>query len=334
MDNKDTNQILKSIRIENKKTQAEIYKDQFSKSVYLKIESGERKLTIDEIVRIANKLGIELNELLALAPYETETEIKKLREEITDLLKATSSIRTKKRLKEIYFLLKKRNKLNLEWLNLYLFFAMGFSESSNTIKKPSENDLDYLKEVYADRTFFTFIDYKIYLNAIIIYGLEKCIFLEDKLFPVVFKNLRNFEFISTVFLAYSNMISLCVQQSNYKLGFKYLKDALKFENREIDYFSKTQFLYLEELLYYIQFTEQKNSKKALESLINAHNYVSFIEKLGDTRKSKTMYDEIGRITSKTDNLAPISYGFVTEKPNIQIQDIGLLLNNIPPKKIE
>lgn len=280
-------------------------------------------------------MGIDLNELLTLSNHETKTNIKNIREEITEILKTPQGVRKKKRITEIYSLLKKNKVENLEWFNLYLFFTLGFSRNSKSIKAPSIDDLEYLKLQYEDRSFFTFIDYKIYLNCIPIFGLESCEFLEELLFPVQNKERRNIEFISTVFLAYNNMISICIDDFNYSKGFGYLKDALKFENREIDSYSKIQFLYLEQILFYQQFKDQNNPKKALESLMHAYSYADFVENLGDTRQSKIMYEELDRITN-TDNVESLkkNFGLITQKPLTQIQEIKMILNGTPPNKID
>lgn len=295
----------------------------------------KKKLTIDELITISDRLGIDLNELLTLSNHETKTQIKIIREEITEILKTPPGVRKNKRIFEIYSHLKKNKKVNLEWFNLYLFFTLGFSRDSKKISIPSIEDLEYLKSKYEGKSFFTFIDYKIYLNILPIFGFDSCQFLEKLLFPVEFKERRNIEFISTVFLAYNNMISICIDDFNYSKGFGYLKDALKFENREIDSYSKIQFLYLEQILFYQQFKDQNNPKKALESLMEAYKFADFVENLGDTRQSKIMYEELDRITN-TDNVESLkkSYGLITQKPLTQIQEIKMILNGTPPNKID
>ena len=75
-----TNKIIRKLRIEQKKTQTQFYKGLFSRSVYQKIENGEKKLNLHELILIANNLGIDLFELLTLCAEETKTDIKELRE--------------------------------------------------------------------------------------------------------------------------------------------------------------------------------------------------------------------------------------------------------------
>ncbi|KRN87175.1 hypothetical protein IV75_GL000362 [Carnobacterium maltaromaticum] len=329
-----TNKIIRKLRIEQKKTQTQFYKGLFSRSVYQKIENGEKKLNLHELILIANNLGIDLFELLTLCAEETKTDIKELRERIQQTILSPNGQRKRESISEIQSILKENKKFNPEWFNLYLFFSIAFRNSEEPIIMPSINDLHYLEKIYSEKTFFTLIDYKIYLNCINIYGLQQIKFLEKKLFPVKQKEIRSQEFISTVFLAYNNMICQAVYVKNYTQGFKYLKQALKFENREIEYSSKIQFLFLEQLLYCQLYKAHDNHKKEIEAYLKAYNYAELVESLGDTQQSKIMYHDLEQVKENKDIISPGDPSLKFDKPTQQDSEVKLYLNSLPPRKIK
>ncbi|MBC9809934.1 helix-turn-helix domain-containing protein [Carnobacterium maltaromaticum] len=327
------NQTIRKIRIEQKRTQTQFYKGIFSKSVYQKIESGEKKLTIKELIIIADRLGIDLFELITLCHDETKTTIKETRKDIQNTLLMPESQTKREKIFIIHRLLLDNKKTNLEWFNLYLFFAIAFKDSVDFIFTPNEDDLLYLNKIYEDKTLFTLVDYRIYLNCLNLFGLNRSKFLENKLFPIQQKELRNNEFITTAFGAFINMITLSIYSKNYNKGFIYLKQALKFENREIDYFSKIQFMFLEQLLYCQKYKQQNNHKKEIEAYFKAYNYAELVESLGDTRQSTIMYSDLEKIKEDKELDSPEGCNFIFDKPLQQVDHVKLFLNSLPPKKI-
>ena len=151
------NQTIRKIRIEQKRTQTQFYKGIFSKSVYQKIESGEKKLTIKELIIIPDRLGIDLFELITLCHDETKTTIKETRKDIQNTLLMPESQTKREKIFIIHRLLLDNKKTNLEWFNLYLFFAIAFKDSVDFIFTPNEDDLLYLNKIYEDKTFFSLL---------------------------------------------------------------------------------------------------------------------------------------------------------------------------------
>lgn len=334
MDNLSTNQLIRLLRKEQRMTQPQLYESLFSRSVYKKVEKNEKELTLSELNIISSRLGIGLDELLCISHNDTETEIKKLRREIKDMIRFPKGKRVEEKIKKTNQYLLKMKKKNIEWFNLYLFFSISFFQTRTFVLPPNKLDLEYILEKYSQRTVYTLVDYKIFLNCLIVFPKEDIQFLENLLFPVKSKELRNQEFIETVYLAYNNMISFCIMKKDYKKGLAYLKDVYTFENREVDYFSKIQLLYLESLLLHLQSKDSKNIKKELEHYLDAYNYAELVKKIGDTRQSNLMFDELERIKMDNNINYPTKMGLtIGDKPYLLIHEIQTFLNSIPPTKI-
>lgn len=318
-------EILHVLRLEHHLSQRDLYGTFFSRSVYQRIEQGKKDLTVNEIKKITEKLGVNFLEFLTLTKEDEIKEIDLLRTEIKTLIPYLNSIKVNNRLIKINELLKKRKRYNVEWFNLYIFFCLAFYQKKNYVLKPHKQDLIYLKEIYQERTYFTFIDYKVFLNCISIFGLDEMKFLEDKLFPVSDKNLRDYEFICTVFLTYNNLISICMNNNDYELGFKYFEDALEFEDNEIEYYSKIQLLYLHSLLKYQEAKALNQTKDELAYFLDAYNYADQVKNIGDKGQSRLMFDELERIKNNDSLEIPKELGIILDKPVTQLIDLKIYL---------
>lgn len=326
-DNMDLNTLIKQIRIENKISQKDLYSDFFSKSVYQKIEAGERELMLSEIKLISEKLGTNVIELILLTQNNSIREIDILRNELKELLQKKTSIRIDNKLRKMNDILCKNKYKNIEWFNSYLFFTIGFFQKKDFVLPPHKQDLIYLEKYYDSKTFFTAVDYKVYLDLICKFEMAEVKFLEDKLFPVEHKALRSDTFISYVFLAYNNMITVCISERNFEQGFIYLKEALEFENKEIEYYSKIQFLYLEQLLNYEKYKYEKNQIKELNSFIEAIKFSDLVAAVGDKRQAATMKNELQQMKANDNLRIPPEFGFMLSKPASQIQEFSTTFDN-------
>lgn len=322
----DLNTIIKQLRIENKISQKDLYSEFFSKSVYQKIEAGERELMLSELKLISEKLGVNEIELILLTQNNSQKEIDILRNELKTFLQKKSSIRIDNKLREINDTLCKNKFKNIEWFNLYLFFTIGFFQKKEFVLPPHKQDLQYLKKYYDSKTFFTAVDYKVYLDLICKFEMNEVKFLEDKLFPVTHKMFRSETFISYVFLAYNNMITYCIAEHNFEKGFQYLKQALEFENKEIEYYSKIQFLYLEQLLNYEKYKHEKNVIKELSSFIEAIKFSDLVAAVGDKRQAETMKNELQQMKANDNLRIPSEFGFMLLKPASQIQEFSTVFD--------
>ncbi|WP_169741004.1 hypothetical protein [Carnobacterium gallinarum] len=130
------------------------------------------------------------------------------------------------------------------------------------------------------------------------------------------------------------MICQAVYVKNYTQGFKYLKQALKFENREIEYSSKIQFLFLEQLLYCQLYKAHDNHKKEIEAYLKAYNFAELVESLGDTKQSKIMYHDLEQVKENKDIISPGDPSLIFDKPTQQDSEVKLYLNSLPPRKIK
>ncbi|MDA9472023.1 transcriptional regulator, Cro, CI family [Enterococcus sp. 5H] len=269
-------------------TQAELYKDIFSKVSYYNFEKGEKSIDLDQLAAVCTRLSMRPTELLYRADFTRLDSIPfwKNKMELVNHLESHDQFHTK------YADLERQKYFSIGDYSIFIAFsALGMSCGYIDRLNLTKNDLKKFKKYYKKRTIFFAVDYEILANlTFFLPDLDLDInFLINKLFPLEESFGEVFDI--SVQNALKNLVSYHVSEKNFEESEKFLNQFKKI--RTINNFNINSVINLE--VVYLEHINNFYKNRTISDFLEATKMVNLFEKLGYTQLHKKLVSEISGI---------------------------------------
>ena len=242
----EIHEVIKEIRINSKIPQKNMLKN-ISKSTYSKIERGAVDLKFDTLLKISERLGVTLRELL---DYGVEDEAMLFRQDQNKCFDNINDIAMKTSFLNKYF---PNKDIPIELMSpkeLAYFCAITtvFNGYWEEVPIYSSNTIEKIVNILFSKSFYTQFDYQILMNIIMFTTYEESKKLVHLMFPIfkidnrirVLKNQAN--------RAILNRISVLIYQLKYEEALEFVEFAEENIDFKEDYFLALSFEYHKNLV--------------------------------------------------------------------------------------
>ncbi|MBP2098047.1 helix-turn-helix domain-containing protein [Enterococcus rivorum] len=284
-------QAIRYLRKQKNIKQKEMLQSKRDYQTYNRIETEQRKLNLTELIEISNKLDMPIEELLSYCDYSKLKLIDKNFVLCTKLNIATDN--DFKQLIDNYQYLKSINFKSTGELALYYDIKAVFTSKFPEIEEISKLDLHIIYRTVFNTNYFTYYDYRLVANTIILMDTKKGTKLINKLFPLEDRDMGNDKTLLVASRLIINFISGLINNRKFAEAKQYIQFAKNLAIDPTNYFFHFTIYYYENLI--LHFQTQK-----LKYLNKVYEYILLLEKTGHKEFAQSLELEIQKLIYSDD----------------------------------
>lgn len=280
--------VLKQIRQELNYHQIDLYSGIMSKSVYIKVEADSRPISVEELSKFSERLGVNFFEILNRAGMNTKSVNETGKEKLL-----ISKIFTNPDLFDKNFQrIEPKRLTSLQYFSIYLGYisiAHHYNIEVPTFNKTITSDL---KHLYDKRTTFFGIDYEIVSNLLNVLPYEEVSSFIKPMYPIVDSFGKDYDL--TIQTVLKNALTISIMNRNLKEAQYYINqfEHLKtLKNISINGYYDLEINYLKQIY---QFLTDKN----IDSYLNAVNIINIFKIIGKEDIHRSLVEELTKISAK------------------------------------
>lgn len=279
---------IKQIRKELNLHQIDLYSGVMSRSSYIKIEADTRAISIEELLKFSERLGINFFEILDRSGMNNKSLNETGKEKLL-----ISKIFANPDLFHVNFKRIEPIRLNnLQYFSVYLGYisiAQHYNIELPNFQKTISSDL---KKIYSNRTIYFGIDYEIIANLLYVLPYEKVACFIKLMYPITDSFGKDYDL--TVQTVIKNALSISIMNRDLEEAQYYIKqfEHIKtIKNVSINGYFDLEISYLKQIY---QFLTDKN----IDAYMNAVNIINIFKLLGKEDIHRSLIEELTKISAK------------------------------------
>jgi transcriptional regulator with XRE-family HTH domain len=276
-------QALKYFRKKKKITQAEMLPNK-SEQAYFRLETGQTKLTYDDLFTSLNTLKLSFNEFFSLIDIEDNMPLIAIDKQYKKCVNMLDNQEEKDKLLDQFNYLDNIESKNSTEMAIYNDIKVIFHPHWPEIPKISDQDIKSILKLVDTTEYYTYYDYRMVVNPIIFFDKKHADIILEKMYPVQDLEQRDFATLSVANMIYPNIITGQLYKKELESALRYIEKAKNGNDHENNYYFHFQIRYLENLTKYLITKEIKYYREVLK-IIELH------QEFGQNKLAQTMQQE-------------------------------------------
>ncbi|MEB7427752.1 hypothetical protein NGC25_10730 [Enterococcus faecalis] len=298
---------LRFFRKKRKINQADMLPHRNTKA-YQRLEYGETEISFNDLLVCLNSLQLTPEEYFNMIEIEKNMPILEIEKQLKKCTQNPNNINEKNKLIDHYKKLKSIETKNSMEMALYNDIKSYFSTLWHEIEPINNKDIDNMLKIIKKNSYYTYYDYRMIVNTIILFSKEDTNFIYKKMFPIEDIENRTFRTLYVAYLFYPNRITRAIYDADFNTANKLIQLAEQENVSPNNYYFHQKMKYLKNLVLYLTTKENIYYAKILEVIL-------FFEECKNFELAEDLKQE-------TDNLAN-GYKYSIEDGNI-VQIFNLL----------
>ncbi|WP_339099658.1 helix-turn-helix transcriptional regulator [Candidatus Enterococcus lemimoniae] len=287
---------LKFIRISKKIKQRDMLPSTADHQIYNRIETGRRKISVDELFEALNTLQVTPSEFFTLVTNYKENQIKTIDSHLSSYSRKKFELddEDKAQLLNDYFYLNNIETKTVSELCLFCDIKALCHNIVVEIEPISKYDLHLIFTMIKNRKngYYTYYEYRLVSNTIILFPQEKISFLLDKMFPIENLETRDEKVINIASLAFNNAVTASLHERDYKQALYYIKLGKQQQINPRNFLFYFSLGYLEDLLNYLVTGN-------ITYLNKVYTFIVLLENTNDSDFAEILKDEVKKLAFET-----------------------------------
>lgn len=297
----NVHETLKFIRISKKIKQRDMLPSTADHQIYNRIETGRRKISVDELFEALNTLQVTPSEFFTLVSDYQGNQIKTIDSHLSSYSRKKFKLddEDKAQLLNDYFYLNTIETKTVSELCLFCDIKALCHNIVVEIEPISKYDLHLIFTMIKNRKngYYTYYEYRLVSNTIILFPQEKISFLLDKMFPIENLETRDEKVINIASLAFINAVTASLHERDYKQALYYIKLGKQQQINPRNFLFYFSLGYLEDLLNYLVTGN-------ITYLNKVYTFIVLLENTNDSDFAEILKDEVKKLAFETQRKTP------------------------------
>lgn len=268
---------------------------------YQRLEHGETSISFNDLLVCLNSLQLTPEEYFNMIEIEKNMPILEIENQLKKCTQDHTNITEKKILIDHYKKLKSIENKNSMEMALYNDIKSCFSTLWHEIDPIDKKDIEHMLKIIEKNSYYTYYDYRMIVNTIILFSAEDSNFIHKKMFPITDSENRTFRTLYVAYLFYPNRITRTIYDKDFNTAKELIQLAEQENVSPTNYYFHQKMKYLKNLVFYLETKENTYYAKILEVIL-------FFEECKNFELAKDLKKE-------ADNLAN-GYNYSIENGNI------------------
>lgn len=256
-------------------------------STYSRIESGKRQIKLETLLEIADRFGMNHEELFQF--FDMDNEYQQFIDIFRTFADDTDDETNKEKLLTNFFPKKDLEKMDSYELTYYFSIKGHLGSILSDIGTPTAEDQKFIVKYLTTKSFYTQKDYQIGMNIITHLPLKERIKIMDKMYPVILPEKRTPSLKRYANHMMTNLISICIYKLEYETAMKYIEIAENTMDFSIDYYLRLNILYHKNVV--LRFLKQDTVY-----ITQAREIIKLMYAIGDPQTAKQFETDLNKLT--------------------------------------
>lgn len=258
--------------------------------LYQRIESGKKKLTFDEWVLCLTKLEITPSEFFSFVDEWKRDKLNEIEKNYREACSDPYFMKNKDNVLNDYRYLKEIQLKTLSEFVIFIDIKLFFCDKWNEIDPVVGEDIQYFYNLFKNKDFFSYYDYRLFSNIIYYISLDRIDYYLKRMYPIELKEQRDNKTLHVAYLAYPNLVTKLMYEKKFEKARYYIMQGKKqYVSADNSYFH-LHLNYLENAINYLELNDKKYYLRTLET-------IQIIEASGDNKTAQAMSLEFSELCS-------------------------------------
>jgi transcriptional regulator with XRE-family HTH domain len=257
---------------------------------YSRLESGQSKLTYQDLLASLNTLELSLKEFFHLIDLEDNIPIMAIDKQYRKCVSMVNNEQEKAKLLKQFQLLDENQNKNAMEMAIYNDIKLVFHAHWSEIPCINDADIEHILALIQKKDYYTYYDYRMVVNPIIFFQTHQIEKVLNLMYPVAEREQRSFSTLSVANMIYPNIITKYLYKQDLHTASHYLEIAKKISVDKDEFPYHFQLRYLENLTKYLL---TRNIKFYTEVL----RIIELLGDFGHEELAKSMLKEADQLIS-------------------------------------